>query len=278
MLSPIEHVLHPTDLSPESEPAFAHALAIALARQAKLTLLSVGGEAAEGDWRRFPRVRETLERWHLLEPGSAQSEVVEKLGVRVQKVGIEASDPVDAIREYLRDHPADLVVLATAQRDGVTRLLQGSVAQQVARASRTRALFVPKEAKGFIAPATGALSLRRLLVPIAHETSGAAAVEGAARLASALGELPVAITLLHVGEKFPAVETPSGSDWTWSRVLRSGEAVEQVRAAALELDVDAIVMTSDGRDEFLDRFRGSHAERVVRSAPCPVAVVPVPKA
>jgi nucleotide-binding universal stress UspA family protein len=277
MPSAIEHVLHPTDLSPESEPAFAHALAIALAQQAKLTLLSVGAEATE-DWRRFPRVRETLERWRLLEPGSAQSAVVERLGIRVQKVGIAASEPVDAIREYLRDHPADLVVLATAQREGVTRLLQGSVAQQVARASRTRALFVPKEVKGFIAPATGALSLRRLLVPIAHETNASAAVEGAARLASALGELPVAVTLLHVGGKFPAVEPPSGSDWTWSRLLRKGDAVQEILTAARDLDVDAIVMTSDGRDEFLDRFRGSHAERVVRGAPCPVAVVPVPKA
>jgi nucleotide-binding universal stress UspA family protein len=53
--------------------------------------------------------------------------------------------------------------------------------------------------------------------------------------------------------------------------------VGRILAMARELDSDLIVMTSDGRDSFLDRFQGSHAERVVRGAPCPVAAIPVAK-
>jgi nucleotide-binding universal stress UspA family protein len=244
----IESVLHPTDLAPESAPAFAHALAIALARRAKLTLLSVGAETG-GDWQQFPRVRETLTRWRLLEPGSQQRDVFEKLGVSVRKIAVDAREPTEAILAYLRDQPADLVVLATEQREGLPRFLQGSVAQRVARLSRARALFVPKHGTGFIAVETGTLSLRRMLVPIAHETSAAPAVEGAAALARALGELPVAVTLLHVGDRFPACAPPRGSAWTWSRVLRHGDPVEQILATARELGVDAIVMTSDGRND-----------------------------
>ena len=271
----VESVFHPTDFSPESEPAFAHALAIALARRAKLTLLNASPDQ-EGDWRRFPRVRATLERWRVLEPGSEQHEVFEKLGVAVKKVGVDSGNAVEAILDYLAEHPTDLIVLATEQREGLPRLLRGSVAQRVARAVGPRALFVPKNGKGFVAPATGFLSLRRLLVPIASRPSPEAAVETAIRAANAFGDPPVAITLLHVGDRFPAVELPAGAGWTWSRVLRSGDPVEQIVAAARDLDVDLIAMTSDGRDGLVDLFRGSHAERVVRGAPCPVAVIPVP--
>jgi nucleotide-binding universal stress UspA family protein len=270
-------VFHPNDSSPESESAFAHALAIALALQAKLTLLNVSPDSTTSGWGNLPRVRETLERWRLLEPGSEQRDVFERLGVAVTKVGVEAGNPRSAILEYLADHPTDLVVLATEQRDGLPRFLHGSVAQRVARASGARALFVPKYGKGFVAPATGTLSLRRMLVPIAARPSPAAAIEVATRMADAFGDPPVAITLLHVGSQLPPVELPEGERWTWTPVVQSGDPVERILATARELDSDLIVMTSDGRDSFLDRFQGSHAERVVRGAPCPVAAIPVAK-
>lgn len=273
----VERILHPTDFSPESEPAFAHALAIALAWRAKLTLLNVSADFDGSDWRRFPHVRETLEHWRLLQPGSPQSEVFEKLGIQVAKIGIDAGDAVEAMLVYLGGHPSDLVVLATGQREGLPRFLHGSVAQRVARAAGARALFVPKHGKGFVRPDTGALSLRRLLIPIAPHPSPAGAVELATRVADAFGDPPVEISLLHVGEQPPPVELPTSDRWSWIRLLRRGDPVEQIVAAARELDCDLIVMTSDGRGSFFDRFRGSHAEQVVRGAPCPVAAIPVPK-
>ena len=62
----IEEVVHPTDLSPASERAFAHALAIALVRRARLIILHVAADDRP-DWGEFPAVRGTLERWGLLE-------------------------------------------------------------------------------------------------------------------------------------------------------------------------------------------------------------------
>lgn len=273
----VERVFHPNDSSPESESAFAHALAIALALQAKLTLLSVSADFSSSGWGNFPSVRETLERWRLLEPGSERRDVFEKLGIDVKKVGVEAGNPRSAILEYLSDHPTDLVVLATEQREGLPRFLRGSVAQHVARVAGARALFVPKNGKGFVTPDTGALSLRRMLVPIAERPSPAAAIEIATRFADTFGDPPVAITLLHVGTQLPAVELPTSERWAWQPLVRPGDPVEQILAAARELDSDLIVMTSDGRDSFFDRFQGSHAEKIVRAAPCPVAAIPVPK-
>src|SRR6187402_2207906 len=76
----IETVVHPTDLSPASERAFAHALAVALVRRARLTILHVAPDDRP-DWDEFPAVRATLERWGLLEPGSSRGAVFDRLGV-----------------------------------------------------------------------------------------------------------------------------------------------------------------------------------------------------
>jgi nucleotide-binding universal stress UspA family protein len=65
----IASVVHPTDFSPASQRAFAHAMAVALIRRASLTLLHVSSDGT-GEWSGFPAVRETLERWHLLSRGA----------------------------------------------------------------------------------------------------------------------------------------------------------------------------------------------------------------
>ncbi|MGI9202494.1 MAG: universal stress protein, partial [Woeseiaceae bacterium] len=87
----VRSVLHPTDFSPASDRAFAHALAIALLRQTDFTILHVGPEnASDADWSRFPSVRQTLERWGLLDAGSPRSAVMDDLQVRVKKVAIRS--------------------------------------------------------------------------------------------------------------------------------------------------------------------------------------------
>ena len=88
----IEEVVHPTDLSPASERAFAHALAVALVRRARLVILHVASDDRP-DWGEFPAVRRTLERWGLLERDSSRSALFERLGVKVTKRTISAFFP-----------------------------------------------------------------------------------------------------------------------------------------------------------------------------------------
>ena len=75
----VNSVLHPTDFTPESKNAFAHALAIALLRKTQFSILHAS--AAKDEWTHFPAVRSTLEQWGLLEKGSPRSAVFEKLSV-----------------------------------------------------------------------------------------------------------------------------------------------------------------------------------------------------
>ncbi|MEY2562745.1 MAG: hypothetical protein QOH88_938 [Verrucomicrobiota bacterium] len=82
------------------------------------------------------------------------------------------------------------------------------------------------------------------------------------------------VILLHVGEKELAVETPRVAGWGWRQVRKSGNAVDVILETAQKEETDLIVMSTDGRNGFLDALRGSHSERVLRQAPCPLLAIP----
>jgi nucleotide-binding universal stress UspA family protein len=273
----VDSILHPTDFSEGSMRAFAHALAIALFRHAKLTLLHVSENASDEDWQHFPPVRQVLERWGLLAPGSKQADVFERLAVKVRKVLLASDDPAEAISTWLVDHPSDLLVLSTEQRGGLPGWLQGSVATKLARSAAVRALFVPAGCRGFVSAEDGELSLRRILVPVDHAPDPAPALEIASRAAASLGVAPVAIRALHAGEKLPKLELADDDAWRLESKLVGGDPVDAILGAAREWPADLVMMATDGRDGPLDVFRGSHTERVAREVPCPLLSIPVPK-
>jgi nucleotide-binding universal stress UspA family protein len=273
----VQSVLHPTDFSEPSELAFAHALRIALTGRTRMYVLHADPAASdETDWSTFPGVRATLARWGMLEADSSPEAVFEKLGVRLAKVRVHDRDAVRGILRFLDEHPSQLIVLATHGRDGLPRWLRGSVAEPVARAAHTSTLFIPHGARGLVAPEDGAVSLRRVLVPVDSRPRPGLALEAAWRIARLFVDEPVALELLHVGEAggFPEVEVEPGR---WSKVdrsVRNGQVVEQIVAAAEHGGAELIVMATAGHQGFLDAVRGSTTERVLRHAPCPVLAVP----
>jgi nucleotide-binding universal stress UspA family protein len=272
----IRSVVHATDFSAADERAFAHALGVALLRQAELTLLHVTSDAS-ADWSGFPAVRKTLERWNLLEPGSAQEAVFDKLGVSVRKVALPGRLPALAVAGFLDAQPADLLVVATAGREGVSRWLRGSVAEAMARWSRTMTLFVPDDAeRSVVALADGNLTLVNVLIPVDQTPDSTAAIEFAVRAAEVMSDDKVTITLLHVGDRtgMPSVRTREGPQWTFARMHREGDPVDEIVAAAEAVKAELIVMPTEGRHGVFDALRGSTTERVLRRARCPVLAVP----
>ena len=273
----IESVVHPTDFSPASERAFAHALAIALLRRARLVILHVGADDDRPDWSEFPAVRGTLERWGLLERGSPREAVFEQFGVKVTKLMISGGFPARAVVDYLDAAPADLLVVATEGRDGATRWLHGSVAEAMARRSRTMTLFVPADAeRSFVSLADGTLTLNNVLIPVDHTPDASAAVEFARRAADIGGDGKATISLLHVGAEtdMPRVKAEDGARWTFARMRREGEPVAEILAAAELVGADLIVMPTAGRAGVFEVLRGSTTERVLRQARCPLLAVP----
>jgi len=270
--SSIRIVLHPSDFSEASLVAFAHALKAALISKSKLVLIHVSDED-ETSRTEFPAVRETLERWKLLPPSSPRSAVTE-LGIDVAKVIGHGSDPVKGVLGYIEQYGADLIVLAT-HHHGLD-WLHKSISEPVARKSREMTLFVPTGSGGFVSLTDGSVSLRNVLIPIAATPQPQPAIAGAVRLIQQLKCESGKFTLLHVGENGSvlAVDTPEVPGWTWHKMTKKGNVIEVIVETARQADADLILMSTDGRNGFLDALRGSHSERVLRHAPCPLLAIP----
>jgi nucleotide-binding universal stress UspA family protein len=269
----VNSVLHPSDFSPASESAFAHALLVALRRKTRFTILHVG--TSEDIWTKFPAVRDTLEKWGFLKEGSPRSAVFKELSINVEKIGIKGRNPVNAILDFIDEVPTDLIVLATEGRDGIPRWLKPSIAEQIAQKSDTMTLFVPAEGTGFVSPEDGTVSLKRILLPVDHKPSPRFAIEYAKRT-SGLAENPVEIILLHVGEaKFSNLGLPEEKSIKWRWEYKQGDVVETISKTAEENKVDLIIMPTAGHEGFLDALRGSITEQVLRQSYCPLLAIPI---
>ena len=274
----VDSVFHPSDFTEASANAFAHALAIALLRKTRFTILHAGSDyLAEDEWTKFPAVRATLERWGLQKPGRPRSEVFQDLSIRVKKVNVRSRSPLAATLDYLDKHATDLIVLATEGRLGLPRWIRPSVAELLAERLGTMTLFVPNSTRGFVSPEDGEISLRRIVVPVDHDPSPRAAILYATRAAALMSDSRVAIELLHIadGAEMPKLELPEAPGCVFETATRHGAVVEGISQVARESAADLIVMATRGREGILDALRGSITEQVLRRAECPLLAVPM---
>jgi nucleotide-binding universal stress UspA family protein len=57
-------------------------------------------------------------------------------------------------------------------------------------------------------------------------------------------------------------------------MTRTGDVIHGIVDTAREIEADLVVMSTDGRNGFLDALRGSHSERVLRQVSAPLLTVP----
>jgi nucleotide-binding universal stress UspA family protein len=270
----VNSILHPTDFTMASENAFAHALALSLIRQTKLTILHVGD--SKDSWTQFPAVRKTLERWGHLKPDSSRSAVFEKLNIRVEKINLKSKKPLKAVIDFLKHHPRDLIVLSTDRNEGIPSWIRPAGPEQIAQRAKTMTLFIPGTEGGFVNMKNGKFFLKRILIPIDHQPNPYPAIEYALR-ATKLVEHPIEITLFYAGpvSKMPSVNLPEHENIKWNRIHQEGEVVTAIMNAAQQYAVDLIVMATAGHNGFLDVLRGSITQQVLQKVPCPLLAVPV---
>ena len=67
---------------------------------------------------------------------------------------------------------------------------------------------------------------------------------------------------------------PDVPGWSWQNMTKQGNVIDMILETAREVNADLIVMSTNGRNGFLDAFRGSHSERVLRQSPCPLLAIP----
>jgi nucleotide-binding universal stress UspA family protein len=267
-------IFHPTDLSPASDVAFAHALKLGLAARGELRIMHVDGEIPQTDWSGLPRVRDTLARWGVLPAGSSQSDVA-RIGLHIEKILAYHDEPTRSLEQQLKRHPADLLVLATHQPDVIERLVSKSVAEPLARHARIPTLFIPDGSQGFVNFSDGRAQLHHVVIPVGETPSAQPAIEAAARLATSLQQSTITFSLLHVGreEDMPKVETVPHPGWTWQKTVRTGDIIDAIVTDSTTADL--IVMATEGHHGLLDAVLGSTTERVLRLVRCPLLAIPV---
>lgn len=273
--APLSRVLFATDLSHDGDLAFAHALKIALAGKGELAIVHTAPRDLVGkEWEQFPRVRNSLAGWGLLPFGAPASAVEEQLDLRVRKIDVPDPDPLHGVKELMERRPCDLVVLASQARQGIDRWLHPSLAEPIAREAHAPSLTLPPSAKGFVDPATGAVSLRNILVAVDHHPSAARALATVAELMTMLGAAGAVFHLLHLGDRFPETPVPE-SIAAHVRIRQGAGAVAAgIIDTADELDAELIVMATRGHDSLLDALRGSTTEQVLRNSGRAVLAVP----
>ena len=275
----IGNIIHPTDFSHGSDVAFTHALRLAVDMKGSLEILHVDDkDSRRPDWDRFPSVRGTLVGWGLMQEGAAKSAVAE-LGVRVTKSACRSDQTADMVVERIERHGAELVVMATHQREGLNRLIHKSVAENVVEKSGTAALLIPYGVNGFVKPDSGKTSLKRILIPVDKNPDPQPGVETIAQLVELVAKQTVEIRLLHIGDPadMPSLTLPGSkySKWIWDSRI-SGDVAGEIVSYADEYKIDLIAMTTMGHDGFMDVLRGSTTERVLAQAQCPVLAIHEP--
>ena len=137
---PITSVLHPTDFSDRSEPAFHIARSLARDYAAKLYLLHVVPYTSFGALEGAPsdapeREREAKQMLHKL--------AAEVPGVPVETAVVLGQAAEDTVA-FAAKHKIDVIVLGTHGHTGLSRLLMGSVAEHVLRDAPCPVLTVRK--------------------------------------------------------------------------------------------------------------------------------------
>ena len=141
----LNKILVPLDGSVLSEQIVPQAIALGIPTQASYTLLQVveatisgfGAEVYSARWDEDWLARACAQAQRYLDQVATR---LRAEGLQVRTV-ITSGQPAQAILEYMRTNPVDVVALATHGRGGVQRLLLGSVADKVVRGANVPILL-----------------------------------------------------------------------------------------------------------------------------------------
>jgi nucleotide-binding universal stress UspA family protein len=221
---------------------------------------------------------------------------------------MEAGDAATEIIRVAQETPTDLIVMGTAGRTGLWRLLRGSVAEQVIRKAACPVLTVKaSRSRGTTSTWTRTDEASLLdtlrteeITTILHPTDFSESSQAAFQLACALARDHGARVIAFHG--VPRPESFSGEalagtfpgdyhtqHWEALRNIRpsypevgithrldEGDPTTLILQAARASRCDLIVMGTHGRTGLKRLLMGSVADQVVRKAPCPVLTVKAP--
>jgi len=273
----IRDLLFPSDLSAECSHAFEHAAFLADRLQARLTLYHAVEipDPVYAHW----AFSQSHEIWCRVEDSARN--ILTRKGETLHvshDVVVERSNAAErSLVEFIRKTQPDLTVMGTHGREGLGRLLLGSVTEHVFQNSFRPVLCVRESEH------RGPLPYRRIVVATDFSLASRFAFPMADLFARQFGAEVIVVHVIPEGARAPQAEVPSEA-WLWkfcapsfpgleiTAQVHRGRAWERIVETARVEKADMIVMATRGHDSLRDRMIGSNTDRVVRHAPCPVLV------
>ncbi len=296
----VDKILLPTDFSDCAENACDWAAFLARRHHAELHLLHVVALGL-GAFSTFPdpSPEALLEKMEAISQNRLVKRVADlksNLDTEVVHQTRVGGSEAEAILDYVAKNDIDLIVMGTHGRRGISHFFMGSVAESTLRLAPCPVVTVRAESRP-----PGERAMRRVLVPVDFSPSSRDAVRATKEIVEREG---AEATLFHVVEAYyqpPGMDLGGlslpnvmdelcrnrrahlermASELSDDRVaLRAetavGGAYQKIVEYAGEQDVDLIVMSAHGQTGLSRLILGSVAERVVRTAPCPVMTLRV---
>jgi nucleotide-binding universal stress UspA family protein len=215
--------------------------------------------------------------------------ILARVGAALRQEGVEHERQLSEIvgitvaQEIVRQADAwsaDLIVMGTNGRRGLSRLLMGSNAESVLRTSRLPVLLVRDQAEGSVLPSTSpAGSYGRLLVPMDGSDLSLTELERALDYARAIGaQVKVVYVQVNLRKEGSPVIASAQAAASSRGVTIDAEIVEPMEGstartildAAKRWNADLIVMGTHGRRGMRRVTMASDAEDVLRTSNVPV--------
>jgi nucleotide-binding universal stress UspA family protein len=238
-------------------------------------------------------------------------QMAEKLGVPIEVRLAEGRflSIGEGIIEASQESNCQLIIMGTHGREGIPRMLLGSVAESVSRRASVPVMLIREQTHPAARPASEHPKLERILVAVDGSPQSNLALTTASDLACALG---IDLELIHVIPDIPAVysytayeyapmidlekyqhdleaesqaiiasalalldsHTPKVAEVRTSRVPANGMRLgDAIIGTAKEHNADLIVIGTHGRSGFDLLLLGSVAERVSHRSEVPVLMV-----
>jgi nucleotide-binding universal stress UspA family protein len=304
----LRRILCPVDFSESSKQALDYAVALTSWYESRLSVLHVCAElpvyqlvSAAGPAIAPPIVlrdididaqRVALRRFAASAVATVPTDVLVHQAIEVQS---------EILSQAAALH-ADLLIMGTHGRSGLDHLLLGSVTEKVLRKAPCPVLVVPPHAAG-PGRATAA-PFKRIVCAVDFSDGSRRGLDYALDLAQ---EADARITMLHAIEFPPVLGDVALSTGVELDRMHAGVAAEslrrlralvpaeardyctvatrvtdgkphrEIRQVAEDEHADLIVMGVQGRGAIDVMVFGSNTHAVIRSAPCPVLVVPAPQ-
>ncbi len=285
-MTSFQNIVVATDCSAASDQAIETAAALAMHADSNLTMLHVFDNGSRSPTRSLRAARQ------------AATDRLDQTIARLRGRGVRASTllrqgaPAEEICSAATQLCADLVVVGSRGRQGLPRLVLGSVAARVVRMSRAPVLTVHRS-EGGATFANDTHRFRHILAPTDFSAASRPGVDAALALAV---ELHATLTLVHIYELpicayYVLADISTEAESRARRrldellvsvrrrvpgadgVVRQGFTWESILDVARDIEADLVVLSTHGRHGIARVLSGSIAEKVVQLAPIPVLTV-----